>query len=242
MIEILNLSKRFDDLQAVNNVCLKVSPGAIVGFLGLNGAGKSTTMRLLAGYLTPDSGTARICGFDIVQNRLSAQACTGYLPEAPAGFQNLTVHEFLLYCGESRGFRRRSLAKALDRTIDKVQLRSALCRKMKELSKGWRQRAWLAQAILHDPPVLILDEPTDGLDPNQKDQVRGWIRSMAKEKTVIFSTHILEEAEEVADRVIVISNGQIVADDPITELTDANGRIAGAFRRLAGGTPTGTVS
>ena len=136
MIKIRNLSKRFDDLLVVNHVSLKVSPGSIVGFLGLNGAGKSTTMRLLAGYLAPDGGTAEICGFDIVRNRLSAQACIGYLPEAPAGFQNLTVNEFLFYCGESRRLRGNSLGAALDGTVEKLDLHSVLFRKMKEGNVG----------------------------------------------------------------------------------------------------------
>lgn len=232
MIEAKNLSKRFGALMAVDDVSFSIEPGIVAGFLGPNGAGKSTTLRLLTGYLAPDGGTARICGHDIMADRRRAQACLGYLPEAATGFSHLTVREILSFCGESRGLRRTSLAAAIEQACDRIELRPALDQQMRTLSKGWRQRAWLAQAILLDPPVLILDEPTDGLDPNQKDQVRALIRSISPEKAIILSTHILEEVEEICDRVIMIADGRIIADDMLGNLTDANGRLGSVFRRL----------
>jgi ABC-2 type transport system ATP-binding protein len=235
MIEAKDLIKRFGDVPAVDRVSISVGPGEVVGFLGPNGAGKSTTMRLLAGALSPDSGAARICGHDMAANRRAGQACLGYLPEAATGFAHLTVREFLAYCGECRGIRGALLGAAIARTAEAARLDPALDKKMKTLSKGWRQRAWFAQAILHDPPVLILDEPTDGLDPGQKDHVRELIRAAASDKAIIISTHILEEAEEVCDRAVVIAEGRIVADRACADLADRQGRLAGAFRRLTGG-------
>lgn len=232
MIEAKNLVKRFGPVSAVDNVSFSVGVGEVVGFLGLNGAGKSTTMRLLAGALAPDAGTARICGHEMASDPRAGQACLGYLPEAATGFALLTVREFLTYCGECRGFWGGRLSAMIARAAEATHLDPALDRKMKELSKGWRQRAWFAQAILHDPPVLILDEPTDGLDPRQKDRVRDLIRAAAKDKAIIISTHILEEAEEVCDRAVVIADGRIVADKARADLVDERGRLAGAFRRL----------
>ena len=235
MIEAKALVKRFGPVAAVDRVSLSVGPGEVVGFLGLNGAGKSTTMRLLAGALAPDAGMARICGHDMASDPRAGQACLGYLPEAAAGFGQLTAREFLAYCGECRGFWGARLRAAVARAAEAAHLEPALDRKMKTLSKGWRQRAWLAQAVLHDPPVLILDEPTDGLDPSQKDHVRDLIRASAKDKAIIISTHILEEAEEVCDRAVVIAGGRVVADRARADLVDERGRMAGAFRRLIDG-------
>ncbi len=234
MIEAKNLTKRFGDLVAVDDVSFSIAAGDIVGFLGPNGAGKSTTMRLLTGFLDADNGSVKICRHDINSERCAAQARLGYLPEAAGGFPHLTVREFLAFCGESRGLFGTSLADAIERTCALVDLGAALDRPLKSLSKGWRQRAWLAQAILHDPPVLILDEPTDGLDPIQKEKVRALIRSVAENKAIILSTHILEEAEEVCTRAIVITGGRIVADDTPNNLADDKGRIADTFSRLVG--------
>ena len=163
MLQIEKLSKRFGDVLAVDEISLNLPQGSVVGFLGPNGAGKSTTMRMVSGYLFPDSGTVRICGWDIVRDRQKAQACLGYLPEAPNGFARLTVREFLSFCGQARGLDRESLGLAIDQACQRIDLGPALRRPLGELSKGWRQRAWLAQAILHEPPVLVLDEPTDCL-------------------------------------------------------------------------------
>ncbi len=237
MIEAENLSKQFAATRAVDGVSFSIGAGDVVGFLGPNGAGKSTAMRLLTGFLDADSGAARIHGHDVRTARRAAQSQFGYLPEAAGGFPNLTVREFLVFCGESRGFRGRVLVEAIARTSDLISLGSALDSAMKSLSKGWRQRAWLAQAILHDPPVLILDEPTDGLDPIQKQQVRNLIKAISPKKAIILSTHILEEAEEVCNRAIVITGGRIVADDTPANLADAHGRISQAFLELAGSKP-----
>jgi len=233
MIEAKNLCKRFGTRVAVDDVSFSVARGDVVGFLGPNGAGKSTTMRLLAGFFDADAGGARVCGHDIGRERRAAQATLGYLPEAAGGFANLTVREFLAFCGESRGLAGAALADAVGRACSLIDLGAALDSAMKTLSKGWRQRAWLAQAILHDPPVLILDEPTDGLDPIQKEQVRALIRSLAADKAIILSTHILEEAEEVCTRAIIIAGGRIVADDTPRNLADDRGRLAASFRSLA---------
>lgn len=232
MIEVRNLTKRFGDILAVNDVSFKIENCSVVGFLGPNGAGKSTTIRLMSGVLQPDFGTAKICGHEITTDGLHAQSCFGYLPEAAAGFGNLTVREFLTYCGECRAMWGESLTRAIERTTELIELRPALDQEIRKLSKGWRQRAWLAQAILHDPPVLILDEPTDGLDPNQKDKINDLIRQKRVDKTIILSTHILEEVEEVCDRVLLIANGSIVADDTPENLVQEFGSLSKAFRTL----------
>jgi ABC-2 type transport system ATP-binding protein len=232
VLQIEKLSKRFGDVQAVDQVSLNFPQGSVVGFLGPNGAGKTTTMRMVSGYLFPDSGMVKICGWDIVRDRQNAQACLGYLPEAPNGFSRLTVREFLSFCGQARGLYRKNLGLAIDQACQRIDLGPALQRPLAELSKGWRQRAWLAQAILHEPQVLVLDEPTDGLDPNQKEVVRRLVREMAVDRTIVLSTHILEEAEELCDRVVIMANGCLVADDPVTTLLDASGRLGAAFARL----------
>ncbi|SVE64166.1 uncharacterized protein METZ01_LOCUS517020, partial [marine metagenome] len=163
VLEITNLSKSFHHVRAVNQLSLKLAPDSVVGFLGPNGAGKTTTMRVVCGYLIPDQGNVRICGHDVMTHRRQAQMRLGYLPEAPSGFGRLTVNEFLTFCGEARCLSQQALRLAIDRTCQRVNLGEVLGRPMAELSKGWRQRAWLAQAILHEPEVLVLDEPTDGL-------------------------------------------------------------------------------
>ena len=232
MIEASKLCKNFGRLVAVNHASFNIQPGEVVGFLGANGAGKTTTMRLLTGYIVPSFGFSRIAGFNVASDRKRAQSMIGYLPEAANGFPQLTVHEFLVFSGEARGIWRHSLKNAIDRVAEMIHLQPSMNKKIFELSKGWRQRAWLAQALLHDPPVLILDEPTDGLDPIQKDTVRQLIRRVSKNKTIILSSHILEEAEEICDRVIVIAEGRIVADSPKSELIDQSGRLLNAFKRL----------
>jgi ABC-2 type transport system ATP-binding protein len=239
LVEAAGLRKTFGPIVAVSGISLSVKKGEVLGFLGPNGAGKSTTMRLLAGFLAPISGSAAIGGHDVARDRQAAQACLGYLPEAAAGFPDLTVREFLTFCAEARGRRGRAARDAITAAAERIVLGPALDRKMKELSKGWRQRAWLAQAILHDPPALILDEPTDGLDPNQKRVVRDYVRSVMPTKAVLLSTHILEEAEEVCTRVIVVREGRIVADDRPANLADARGRLAGTFERLTAGVSGG---
>lgn len=240
MIEARNLTKQFGSLTAVDSISFAISVGEVVGFLGPNGAGKSTTMRLLTGFLDADGGSAYICGSNMATSRREGQFCLGYLPEAAGGYPHLTVKEFLIYCGESRGIFGQELRSAINNVCLMIDLESALDKPMKTLSKGWRQRAWLAQAILHDPPVLILDEPTDGLDPIQKEQVRNLIHSIASKKAIILSTHILEEAEVICTRAIIVASGRVVADDTPKNLADDKGRIADAFCRLAANPQTVT--
>ena len=237
MIEARGLTMRFGRRTVIDRLSFRVERGDLCAFLGRNGAGKTTTMRLLAGVLRPVEGSARIDGRDVVADRCAAAAAIGFLPEAAAGFPRLTVGEFLRFCGESRGLAGRTLGEAIDRVTERVHAREARDALMGELSKGWRQRAWLAQALLHDPPVLILDEPTDGLDPVERSHVRTLLGDVSRDKAVLLSTHVLEEAEETATRVILIARGRIVADDTPAGLADERGRLADAFRRLAGHGP-----
>ncbi|MCP4830348.1 MAG: ABC transporter ATP-binding protein [Proteobacteria bacterium] len=232
MLEIDNLSKCFGKIRAVDRLSLSLESDSVVGFLGPNGAGKTTTMRMVSGYLLPDSGSVRICGHDIVRQAQAAQMALGYLPEAPNGFGRLTVYEFLMFCGQARYLSGQTLKRAIDQTCERVELSPALSRPLSELSKGWRQRAWLAQAILHEPRVLVLDEPTDGLDPNQKELVRRLVRDLKEGRTIVLSTHILEEAEELCDRVVIINQGQLIADAALVSLVDGAGRLGARFRQL----------
>ena len=234
MIEAFGLTMRFGRRTVAERLTFEVGRGELCAFLGRNGAGKTTTMRMLAGVLRPSGGTARVNGHDVVAERCAAAASIGFLPEAASGFSRLTVGEFLRFCGESRGLAGRTLDEAIDSAAERVNAREARDALMGELSKGWRQRAWLAQALLHDPPVLILDEPTDGLDPVERGHVRALLRNVARDKAILLSTHVLEEAEEVATRVMLIARGRIVADDAPAALGDERGRLASAFHRLAG--------
>lgn len=213
MIEIANLTKRYGSLTAVDDVSFRVTPGEVLGFLGPNGAGKSTTMRMIAGFLLPTAGTARVCGHDVEREPLAAKRCMGYLPEGAPSYGEMRVRAFLEFIADIRqlsGDRRRS---RLADVIARLQLESVLEQTVDTLSKGFRRRVGLAQAILHDPPVLILDEPTDGLDPNQKHEVRALIGAMAADKIIVISTHILEEVDAVCTRAIIIAAGRIVADE-----------------------------
>ena len=237
MIEALELTMRFGRRTVVERLSFRVERGELCAFLGRNGAGKTTTMRLLAGVLRPSQGSARIDGHDVIAERCAAASSIGFLPEAAAGFSRLTVGEFLRFCGESRGLAGRTLGAAIDSVTERVHAREARDTLMGELSKGWRQRAWLAQALLHDPPALILDEPTDGLDPVERRHVRALLEDVARDKAVLLSTHVLEEAEEIATRVILIARGRVVADDDPSGLVDERGRLAPAFHRLAGHDP-----
>jgi ABC-2 type transport system ATP-binding protein len=212
MIKTEHLCKRYESLKAVDDVSFKVGPGEVLGFLGPNGAGKTTTMRMIAGFIAPTSGTASICGHDIGTEPLAAKASLGYLPEGAPSYGEMTVREFLAFICDLRNLEGTRKAR-LDYVIERLQLGSVLEQSIETLSKGYRRRVGIAQAIIHDPPVLILDEPTDGLDPNQKHEVRTLISEMAKSKIVVISTHILEEVDAVCTRAIIISKGRIVADD-----------------------------
>jgi ABC-2 type transport system ATP-binding protein len=212
MIKTEQLCKRYGTLTAVDNVTFEVRPGEVLGFLGPNGAGKTTTMRMLAGFITPTSGRASICGHDVVEDALAAKSSLGYLPEGAPAYGEMTVRGFLEFVAELRalGSARRS---RLDYVIGRLQLEAVLEQSVETLSKGFRRRVGLALAIMHDPPVLILDEPTDGLDPNQKHEVRTLINEMSRDKIIVISTHILEEVDAVCNRAIIIARGRIVADD-----------------------------
>jgi ABC-2 type transport system ATP-binding protein len=218
MIEITNLTKRFDHHTAVDDLSFNVQQGEVLGFLGPNGAGKSTTMKMLTGFLAPSAGTARIHGFDIRKQRLQAQQQIGYLPEGAPCYGDMTVRSFLEFIAEVRGFRGAAKKQRVATAVGQVELDKVLEQSIDTLSKGFKRRVGLAQAILHDPKVLILDEPTDGLDPNQKHQVRDLIQSLAADKIVIISTHLLEEVTAVCSRALVIGHGKLLADGTPFEL------------------------
>lgn len=220
MLEIDRLSKSFGPIAAVRDVSFAVGTGEVVGFLGPNGAGKTTTMRMAAGFVTPSAGTARIAGFDIGTDGIAAKAKLGYLPEGAPAYADMTPRAFLGFVAAARGMAYPE--KRIDAVAERANIRGVLDQPIDTLSKGFKRRVGLAQAILHDPPVLILDEPTDGLDPNQKHEVRAMIGEMAATKSIVISTHILEEVEAICGRAIVIARGQVVADaTPDALLADA---------------------
>ncbi|MDC2963880.1 ATP-binding cassette domain-containing protein [Gammaproteobacteria bacterium] len=212
MIEVSNLAKRYGNFSAVSGISFSVKPGDILGFLGPNGAGKSTTMKMITGFLAPSEGGVRIYGNDIQNNTIEAQRLIGYLPEGAPAYDEMSVETFLRFVCEARGLSGDSQIKALSRVIDMMSLAPVLKQRIQTISKGFKRRVGLAQAILHDPKVLILDEPTDGLDPNQKHEVRKMIRNLSKDKIVVVSTHILEEVSAVCNRAIILNEGKIVAD------------------------------
>src|SRR5215472_12992146 len=213
MIKTERLTKRYGPLLAVDDVSFQVGPDEVLGFLGPNGAGKTTTMRMLAGFVTASSGSASICGHDVAAQPLAAKAALGYLPEGAPSYGEMTVRQFLDFIADLRGLEGERRCARLAHVIEHLQLGSVLEQVIDTLSKGFRRRVGLAQAIVHDPPVLILDEPTDGLDPNQKHEVRTLINDMARDKITVISTHILEEVDAVCTRAIIIARGRIVADD-----------------------------
>jgi ABC-2 type transport system ATP-binding protein len=213
MIKTTNLSKRYGDKLAVDDLSFSVSPGEVLGFLGANGAGKSTTMRMIAGFISPSAGSVTVCGHDIQQDALAAKRCMGYLPEGAPGYGEMRVAEFLEFIADLRALRGAQRRARRAEVVERLGLGAVLGQIIETLSKGFRRRVGLAQALIHDPQVLILDEPTDGLDPNQKHEVRRLINELSKDKLVIVSTHILEEVHAVCTRAIIIAHGRIVADD-----------------------------
>jgi gliding motility-associated transport system ATP-binding protein len=218
MIITKQLTKRYGHIAAVDDITFSVAPGEVLGFLGANGAGKSTTMRMIAGFISPTSGEASVCGHDIERAPVAAKACIGYLPEGAPSYGEMTVAEFLDFIADIRGLRGERRRERRKIVVERLGLAPVINQVIETLSKGFRRRVGLAQALIHDPQVLILDEPTDGLDPNQKHEVRRLINELSKDKLVIVSTHILEEVHEVCTRAIVIANGRIVADETPTTL------------------------
>ena len=233
MLEVKNLKKNFGDFTAVKGVSFSVAEGEVLGFLGPNGAGKSTTMRMITGFLPPTSGTAVICGHDITSDPIAAKAALGYLPESAPSYKAMTVKDYLKFIAEVRGLA--DVKKAVADVIVKAKLENVAAQTIETLSKGYRQRTAFAAAIIHDPKVLIMDEPTDGLDPNQKFTVREMIKEMAAQgKAIIISTHILEEVDAVCSKVVVIADGEKKFDGTPAELKakDPSGKLDVVFRNL----------
>lgn len=218
MIEVEHLTRRFGDFTAVDDLSFDVRPGEVLGFLGPNGAGKSTTMKMLTGFLPATSGRVRIFGHDVAQHPLAARQRLGYLPEGAPSYGDMTVLSFLTFIGQMRGLSGAGLRSSLQTVTQQTDLRDVLRQPIQTLSKGFKRRVGLAQSLLHDPDILILDEPTDGLDPNQKQQVRDLIANLAADKIVIVSTHILEEVSAVCSRAMIIAHGRKVADGTPAEL------------------------
>jgi ABC-2 type transport system ATP-binding protein len=234
LIEIEGLTKRFGGFTAVDNVSFTVRRGEVLGFLGPNGAGKSTTMRMVAGFMNPTAGTARIMGHDVQTDSVAARRQLGFLPEGAPTYPEMSVEGFLHFCAKVRGFAGAELADRVDHALGLTTLRGVRLQPVETLSKGFKRRVGLAQALLHDPPVLVLDEPTDGLDPNQKHEVRALIARMAPDKAIVISTHILEEVDAVCSRAIIIAGGRIVADETPRALAErhASGKLDDVFRAL----------
>ena len=234
MIEVQHLSKKYGPFTAVDDVSFRAESGEILGFLGPNGAGKTTTMRMLAGFISPTAGKASICGHDVETDSLAAKSCLGSLPEGAPLYGEMSVSSFLSFIADLRRLEGARRKERLDYVITRLQLQSVLVQGIDTLSKGFRRRVGLAQAVIHDPPVMILDEPTDGLDPNQKHEVRGLIDEIGRDKIIVISTHILEEVDAVCTRAIIIAKGRVVADATPQELKARaeSGRLEDVFRTI----------
>jgi len=234
MIEVENLTKSFGTKVAVDNLSFSVQKGDVLGFLGPNGAGKSTTMRMVTGFIPPTSGDAKVCGISVVDQPTEAKKKIGYLPESAPLYNDMTVTGFLSFCASIRGLSGSEKREAVDKAIETCFLQSVARQSIDTLSKGYRHRTCLAQSLLHDPEVLILDEPTDGLDPNQKHEVRQLIRRLGKTKAILFSTHILEEVEAACTRAVIVDRGVIVADGTPAELIaqSGTGSLTDLFRQV----------
>ncbi|MBK7643177.1 MAG: ABC transporter ATP-binding protein [Planctomycetes bacterium] len=237
MLEIRNLTKHFGPLKAVDGISFRVDRGEVLGFLGPNGAGKSTTMKMATGFLTPTSGTAVICGHDVQQDPLGAKNKFGYLPEGAPAYPDMTPAGFLEFIAEVRRIPTERRKARVEEVVRLVHLENVMHQRIETLSKGFKRRVGLAQAVLHDPEVLILDEPTDGLDPNQKHEVRTLIQRMSQNKAIVLSTHILEEVEAVCTRAIIIARGKVLFDGTPAELAD-RGPLDDVFRRITTGAQT----
>lgn len=232
MIEVSGLVKRYHDLVAVDHIQFRVDRGEVLGFLGPNGAGKTTTMRILTGALPATSGKVVVDGFDVFESPLEVKRRIGYLPEVPPLYQDLDTSSFLRFVGRLKGLRGRKLEEELERVLAACSVQNVASRRIGNLSKGYRQRIGLAQALLGDPPVLVLDEPTIGLDPNQIVEIRTLIRTLAEQHTVILSTHILPEVTQICSRVLIVHRGRIVADDTLDRLTSEEKTLEQTFHDL----------
>lgn len=241
MIKVSNLVKAFGPKLAVNDVSFTVERGEVLGFLGPNGAGKSTTMRMITGFIPPTAGRVAVGGHDLAEHPIPAKRLLGYLPENAPAYTDMTVYGFLNFVAELRGLRSGARRKAVNRAIEMCFLDAVVHQSVDTLSKGYRHRTCFAQSILHDPPVLILDEPTDGLDPNQKHEVRTLIRRMGQNKVIVFSTHILEEVDAACTRAIIIDRGKIVANGTPQELRQRS-ELAGAVALRVAGVPSATLT
>ena len=224
MIEAKNLTKRYRDRVAIENLTFSVNEGEILGFLGPNGAGKTTTMRILSGFVPPSEGSAKIAGFDVFEHPLEVKRRLGYLPETPPLYPEMTARGYLRFVGRLKGVPSRQLGSEIERVSNLTGIQEVIDRVIKNLSKGFRQRVGVAQALLNNPPVLILDEPTEGLDPAQRAEVRSLIKKLAGKHTVILSTHILHEVTMTCEKVLIINQGRIVAFDEIKKLAHAYGQ------------------
>lgn len=247
LVETHNLHKRFGGIHAVRGINLSVRQGEVLGFLGPNGAGKTTTMRMITGFLAPTDGTIRVDGVHVGLDPFQAKSRIGYLPEGAPCYPDMRVEEFLAFIGRARGFRGSDLQSRVERSIEAVHLQQVRKQTFETLSKGYRRRTGIAQSLLHDPPILILDEPTDGLDPNQKFEVRSLIRSLGRERAIILSTHLLEEVEAVCSRAVLINRGHIVFDgtpqamDALAPASVKANRLDHVFRNLTTTEPAGTT-
>src|SRR6266478_6203138 len=234
MIRVQNLTKSFGSKLAVNGVSFPVDRGEVLGFLGPNGAGKSTTMRMITGFIPPSAGNVRIGEFDMIEQPIRAKRLIGYLPENAPAYTDMTVYGFLNFAAELRGLRGEERKKAIHRVVEMCFLETVLYQSVETLSKGYRHRTCFAQSIIHDPEVLVMDEPTDGLDPNQKHEVRGLIRRMGEKKAIIFSTHILEEVDAACSRAIIIDRGKIVANGTPAQLRQRSESAGAVTLRVSG--------
>lgn len=242
MIEASHLSKFYGIFAATRDISFKVNRGEVVAFLGPNGAGKSTTMKMLTGYLSPSEGVAKIAGYDMSQDRLKGSRLLGYLPETGPLYPDMTPYSLLDFFSEARGMDKRTKLDRIEKAVDLCALSSVIYKPINKLSKGYRQRVGMAQALIHEPEVLILDEPTSGLDPNQIRGVRQTMRRLGEEKTILLSTHILQEVEAMADRVILINEGRKVYDGRLADIDPGNNGLDHVFANLTGHDPeTGTL-
>jgi len=234
LIEVKSLDKKFGTIHAVKNLSFSVKKGEVLGFLGPNGAGKSTTMKMITGFLEPTSGTVSVCGHDVLEEPIAVKEKIGYLPEGAPAYGEMTVKNFLDFIADIRGFKGKEKQDRVDSIIKKINLETVRNQTIDTLSKGFKRRVGIAQALLHDPEVLIMDEPTDGLDPNQKHEVRMLINEMAEHKAIIISTHILEEVDAICTRAIIIASGELLFDGTPAELLakSDSGRMDDVFRDI----------